>query len=60
MREKKGVDIASRKERPDDALKCRLGDVADGLVITVHQRAFCMRVVQANILCACRPGKGKL
>ena len=59
MHVKKGVDVASRTDIPNDALKCRLDDVADGLVIIVHQRAFCMRVVQANVLCACRRGKGK-
>ena len=59
MHEKKGVDVASRTDISNDALKCRLDDVAYGLVIIVHQRAFCMRVVQAIFLCACRRGKGK-
>ena len=29
---KKGVDVVSRTDIPNDALKCRLDDVADGLV----------------------------
>ena len=56
---KKGVDVASRTHIPNDALKCRLDNVADGFAIIVHQRKFCMRVVQANVLCVCRRGKGK-
>ena len=59
MHEKKGVDVASRTDIPNDALKCRLDNVADGLVIIVHQRTFCMCVVHANVLCVCRRGKGK-
>jgi hypothetical protein len=44
---KKGVDVASRTDIPNDALKCRLDDVADGLVIIVHE----------SILYACGTGK---